>query len=278
MLNRAFAGFVVVFWAAMMAALVRVEIWPKPTILDTYPTERVLKKIFANPVPVRLNIYQDKLHSEPIGFCQIEIRPKLKGALEEELLPGQQPDTYEVMTDLKMRLSVFGMPSWFRLRGKSTFNQALELEGFDMRTKIGEGRARIVGDDLTKKVTMIFEVGDVYEERTFDFKQLQGAGFAGMFGMSGLAKFGFSGNDASSGPSIPGAGNGETHLQSETTTYFDRIEIAGSSQRVYLIYSKAGDQMWTKIWVSESDGEVLKVSTSLGLEMVSELLGVQGSR
>ena len=35
-----------------------------------------------------------------------------------------------------------------------------------------------------------------------------------------------------------------------------------------------GDQIWTKIWVSENDGEVLKVSTSLGLEMVNDLIKV----
>ena len=79
MLNKVFAGFVVVFWATMMAALVRVEIFPKPTLLDTCPTQQVLKKIFANPTPARLDVYRGKPVGEPIGHCRIEIHPKLNG-------------------------------------------------------------------------------------------------------------------------------------------------------------------------------------------------------
>ncbi len=51
MLNKVLAGMIVAFWLAMMAALVRVEIFPKPTALETIPNERILKKIFANADP-----------------------------------------------------------------------------------------------------------------------------------------------------------------------------------------------------------------------------------
>ena len=269
MLNKVFAGFVVVFWAAMMAALVRVEIFPKPTILDTYPTERVLQKIFANPTPARLNIYRRAAYGEPIGFCRIEIRPKRTGEWVEELAPGQPPDAYEVTSDLNMRLSVFGMPSQIRVKGKSTFNQKLDLKDFDMTTRIGGGldRIRVTGDDATKTVTVVLDVGDVHDERTFDFDQVQDAGFASAFGLPGLANFNFASNGGSPSSS-------RSPPQPVTTTHFDRLEIAGSPQRVYLITSKMNEQVWTKIWVSESDGEVLKVSTSLGLEMVSDVLKV----
>jgi hypothetical protein len=288
MLNKAFAGFVVVFWAAMMAALVRVEIFPKPTILDAYPTERVLRKIFANPTPARLNIYRRGDYLEPIGSCRIEIRPRRTGELAEELLPGQQPDAYEVTSDLNMRMSVFGMPSRIRVRGKSTFNQNLDLKNFAMTTRIGArqrprgsedardsdgrsrmsggfGEIRVTGDDVTKIVTVVLDFGDVHDERVFDFNQVQGAGFASAFGLPGLANFNFAGSSGSTGSS-------RSPQQSVTTTHSDRLDIAGSRQRVYLISWKISDQMWTKVWVSEADGEVLKVSTSLGLEMVSEII------
>ncbi len=64
--------------------------------------------------------------------------------------------------------------------------------------------------------------------------------------------------------------DGDGHAQPVTTTSLDRLEIAGNLQRVYLVYSKIDDQMWTKIWVDES-GQVLKVVTSMGLEMRSDV-------
>jgi hypothetical protein len=48
------------------------------------------------------------------------------------------------------------------------------------------------------------------------------------------------------------------------------LEIAGNLQRVYLVYSKIDDQMWTKIWVDES-GQILKMVTSMGLEMRNDV-------
>ena len=37
---------------------------------------------------------------------------------------------------------------------------------------------------------------------------------------------------------------------------------------MYLIDTKVDEQMWTKMWVDDS-GQVLKVTTSLGIEMLS---------
>jgi hypothetical protein len=265
MLNRVFSGFVVVFWAAMMAALIRVEIFPKPTVLATCPTAQVLKKVFANPVPARLNIYQGKPMGEPMGYCRIDIHPKLNG---DDSLPGQEPDAYEVTSDLKMRFPMLGVTFWV-LQGKSTFNRQLELQVFDvsMQTRRGADSFRITGNDATKKVTVSLDFGDVRQERTFDYNELQSAGLADGLGIPGLANLHLSRDNAT-------PGSAAAHPQLVTTAYYDRLEIAGSSQRVYLIHSKMGDQIWTKIWVSENDGEVLKVSTSLGLEMVNDLIKV----
>ncbi len=278
MLNRVFAGFVVVFWAAMMAALLRVEIFPTPTALVSYPTERVLKKMFTNRTPARLNIYQGTASGESIGQCRIDIHPKLNGRFVEELLPGQQAEAYEVTSEVNMKLSVFGTPSWLRLKGKSTFNKRLDLEDFDMMTKIGGGRVHVTGDDVTKKVTVLFDFGDIHDERTFDFNQIQDVSLASALRIPGLANFSFLGGGGLPNSFGAAAGNNGTQAQPVTTTYFDRLEIAGSLQRVYLIYSKIDDRIWTKIWVSEADGEVLKVSTSFGLEMVSNLINVEASR
>jgi hypothetical protein len=263
MLNKVLAGMVVAFWVAMMTALVRVEIFPKPTTFQTFPNESILKKIFANPDPARLDVYY---HKVAIGFCSINIQPQLNDRLVKRLQPGQEPDSYEVTTDLKMNLSMFGAQTRLYLSGKSDFNPKLELDGFDIVTTFGDSRVDIKGSDLTKKVKMIFSYDGIHDERTFDFDQIKSAGFASAFGMPGLGNLGFLGG--MSGPLAASSGSGQAAARPVTVTYFDRLEIAGDSQRVYLIDSKIDDQMWTKIWVDDS-GQVLKVTTSLGLEMFS---------
>ncbi len=264
MLNKVLAGIVVAFWVAMMAALVRVEIFPKPTALQTFPNERILKKIFTNPDPARLDVYYHKM---AIGYCSITIQPQWNDKPVEPSKRGQEPDSYEVTTDLKMSLSMFGTQTRLYLRGTSEFNPQLELDGFDIVTTAGDGSVKINGNDLTKKVKVVFTYDGIHDERTFDFDQIKGAGFASAFGMSGLGSLGFLGGGMPA-PLVAPSSVGQTATQPVTITYLDRLEIAGDSQRVYLIDSKVDDQMWTKIWVDDS-GQVLKVTTSLGLEMLS---------
>jgi hypothetical protein len=266
MLNKVLAGIVVAFWVAMMAALVRMEIFPKPTVLETFPNDRILKKIFANPEPARLDVYYQKSKIS-IGFCSISIQPRLNDRLAEQLQPGQEPDSYEVLTDLKMNLSVFGEPTRLYLSGKSEFNPKMELNEFDILTTVGDSRVNISGNDLTKKVKVVFNYDGIHDERSFDFDQVKGAGFANAFGVPGLGNLGFLGGGMPVSRTVSSE-SGQAATRPVTITYFDRLDIAGDSQRVYLIDSKIDDQMWTKIWVDDS-GQVLKVTTSLGLEMLS---------
>ena len=131
-------------------------------------------------------------------------------------------------------------------------------------TAVGDSRVSITGNDITKKVKVVFIYSDIHDERTFDFDQIKGAGFASAFGMPGLGNLGsvLSGGMPSAFPASSSSGQSQT--RPVTVTYFDKLEIAGDSQRVYLIDSKIDDQMWTKMWVDDS-GQVLKVTTSLGL-------------
>jgi hypothetical protein len=166
-----------------------------------------------------------------------------------------------------MDLSTFATQTRFHLSGKSEFSTNLELGGFDITTTVGDSRVDITGNDLTKKVKVVFNYDGIRDERTFDFDQVKGAGFASAFGMPGLGNAGFLGGMP--GLSAASSGNGQAGTRPVTITSFDRLEIAGDSQRVYLIDTKVDDQMWMKMWVDDS-GQVLKVTTSLGLEMVSD--------
>jgi hypothetical protein len=276
MLNKVFAGLVIAFWAAMMTALVRVEVFPQPTVIETFSTERVMRKVFSNPEPLSLDVYYNS--SNRIGHCTIEIQPQMSDKPGDESGPTQKVVGYKVTSDLKVRLSAFGMPSRLTLVGESIFSRKLELEHFRFSTVIGEGRTgaagpgdgrvNVIGDDHAKTVQVAFDFGDFHDERLFDFDQVKDAGFANAFGLPGMANFSFLGGGGL--PSGLGVSSDKgAHAQPATTTALDRLEIAGNLQRVYLVYSKIDDQMWTKIWVDES-GQVLKVVTSMGLEMRSD--------
>jgi hypothetical protein len=279
MLNKVFAGLVIAFWAAMMTALLRVDVFPRPAALETVSTDRILKKIFSNPHPVRLGVYYNKSR---IGFCTIDIQPNLANNLSSERPSEQTSDGHLVISKLTVWLSAFGMPSRLSLEGRSTFDKNRELEGFEFWTTLGDGRRgdgfpgdgqlSIVGDDRTKKVQVIFDFGDFHDKRSFDFDQIKGAGFANAFGLPGMAGFGFLGAGGPSS-SFAGSSRDEARPRPVTTAYLDRIEIAGNSQRVFLIESKIDDQLWMKMWVDDS-GEVQRVVTSLGLEMQSGAFGM----
>lgn len=286
MLNKVFAGLVIAFWAAMMTALVRVEVFPQPTTIETFSTERVMRKVFSNPEPLSLDVYYNS--SNHIGHCTIEIQPQMTDKPGESA-SMQKITNYKVTTDLKIRLTAFGMPSRLALVGESIFSKKLELEHFRFSTAIGEGRGgtgsfgdgrvNVIGDDRTKTVQVAFDFGDFHDERLFDFDQVKGAGFANALGLPGMANFSFfGGGGLPSGLGV--SSDGDAHAQPMTTTSLDRLEIAGNLQRVYLVYSRLGGQMWTKIWVDES-GQVLKVVTSMGLEMRSDValgMGEEPSR
>jgi hypothetical protein len=173
------------------------------------------------------------------------------------------------------------MPSRLLLKGNSTFDRNRELKGFEFVTTIGDGRTSdgfpgngqlsIVGDDRTKTVRVMFDFGDFHDSRSFDFDQVKGAGFANAFGLPGMASFGF----LTGGLPRSVAMSSESGARSRPvmTACLDSIEVAGSPQRVFLIDSKIDDQLWMKIWVDES-GEVVRVVTSLGMEMQGGAFGM----
>jgi hypothetical protein len=223
-------------------------------------------------------VYYNRNH---IGFCQIDIEPSLADKLSNERTSEQASDGYLVSSKLSVWLSAFGMPSRLLLKGRSTFDSNRELKDFEFVTTIGGGRPGdgfpgdgqidLIGDDHTKKVQVMFDFGDFHDKRSFDFDQIKGAGFANAFGLPGMASFGFLG--AGGLPGSFGPSEGEAGSRPVTTTYIDRIEIAGNPQRVFLVHSKIDDQLWIKMWVDDS-GEILQVVTSLGLEMKSAAFGI----
>lgn len=251
MVGRVFAGFVVMFWLVTMASLVRLEFFPKPVIMDTVPSRRVLDKIFNNPEPAHLSIfYGDKR----IGHWNVEITPVTAADTTQESLSPQKPQAYRVKSDLWITLSAFGYPSRLRLKGEGIFNSNYEIQRFDLGSHIGEDRVRVHGDKKTGKVDVKLTTADVEEDRTYDLNQLQGAGLAKMLGLPDLPNLGFLGE------------GGTTHELPVTTTSRTHLTIGDGTVTAYRIESKLSDMVWGRVWVDEA-GDILLVETSVGLRM-----------
>lgn len=100
MLNKVFAGLVIAFWAAMMTALLRVEVFPQPTTIETFSTERIMRKVFSNPEPLSLDVYYNS--SNHIGHCMIEIQPQTSDKPGDGSGSTQKVVGYKVISDLKV--------------------------------------------------------------------------------------------------------------------------------------------------------------------------------
>lgn len=267
MAGKCFAGFIVTFWLVTMAALVRMEFFPDPLPINAVPTERILRKVFANPEPVRMNVYYQ---GENIGHCNVDITPMADARATVVAATGQTPQAYRVNSDLAVSLSVFGTRSRMRLNGRSVFDQSYEIQSFNIRTDIADGRVDIAGDRADGKVRVQFVLGDMIEKREFDFNQIDGAGMASALGLPGLANFSFLG-----GGGIPTGFGRTSGTRATTRTYVDQLSIGDGTLPAYLVELKLDDAMWAKMWVDDS-GAILLVQTSLGLTMETDTLDTNG--
>ena len=253
MIGRVFAGLIVAFWVVMMASLVRMEFFPQAVALDAVPRELVLGRVFANPEPAKLDIFY---RGSRIGFCRVEIAPQAN--LDSEQLPAadQPPQFYRVKSHIMMGLSVMGKRSRLQWMGTSVFDARYQVNNFQLKASVGEGHVNINGDKATGRVRVQSEFADWHDDREFGFQELQSTNLANAVGMPGLA--GTLGVGSSSG-SIPTLA---------TTTVLGSLKIGNASVRTYVVESKVNDNLWAKIWISER-GEVLQVSTSMGLTMLA---------
>jgi hypothetical protein len=262
MASKVFAGFIVAFWLTMMVALVRFEFYPKAVPLGEVSTERLLQKIVASREPARMNVYY---RNAVIGLCAVDIVPLAsRDARPADALEGV-PKAYLVHSELDMKLAFFGTPSHFHLDSYTRLTPRYEIYDFNLRTSIGESSVEVQGDDRSKKINVMVDAGETHDKHQFDFDALRGGGLGSLLGIPGLANLGFP------GPAAFGTGGGNGFSRPNIRVTEDRFSYAGISQRAYLVEIRSPDSMWAKIWVADS-GEMLRVDTSVGVTMVSDLI------
>ena len=71
MLNKVFAGLVIAFWAAMMTALLRVDVFPRPPALNRIVRSRA--EINIDVVDVAHDVFVIAERRHDLGFAAAEI-------------------------------------------------------------------------------------------------------------------------------------------------------------------------------------------------------------
>ncbi len=255
--SKAFAGFVVVFWLTMMAALVRMEFFPAPTRLAAVPADEVLRRLFDNHEKQDFRVlYQ----GSEIGQSSLEIIPVTSTAANPGSPLLREPRAYKVRADVKLNLNVFGTPSKFHLLSESRFDARYELKDYLLRTTVGESRVEIEGKDETKTITMKYDMGDGERVRSFGYGELAGPGALAALGVPELSGL--------SGLAMPSPAGQNPALRPLIRTYEDRLNIGGVSQHAFLVdcRSEENPAYWAKIWLDDQ-GNVLVLETSVGLTM-----------
>src|SRR6267142_6621962 len=142
MASKVFTGLVVTFWLVMMAALVRVELFPSPTQLLPVPVNLVLRKLFDNPETQRLKVlYQ----GNEIGGGTVEITPLASPVAKLNAPFAGRPGGYQVKAGWNLDLNVFGTPSKFHLGTESRFDAHYEITDYHVSTRVGASEVEING-------------------------------------------------------------------------------------------------------------------------------------
>jgi len=260
MVGKLLATGIVGFWLVMTTALIRLEFFPQPRGAIQVPAELVLRKIFHCDEPTaRLNVYYQ---GQTVGFCKIEFSHSAMMNFGNEpfaVFSADHPAAYRMQSELTLMMTGPGASSRLRLVGDSFFNSQYEMDSFALKTTFGEGRLDARGDAASNRVQLDYAFGNLRDQRQFDFKQMQGAGLAGAMGLPGLAGFGGLGGAAA------GSGTAKTQI------YLTDLREGDLKLRSYLIDSRLDEAVWAKLWVSER-GEILKVETSVGVMLLSDVL------
>ena len=266
MASKAFTGLVVAFWLVMMAALVRVEIFPSPSQLLPVPVNQVLRKLFDNSDTQILKVlYQGK----EIGLATIEIMPLASPVAKPGTPFAGRPGGYQVKAGVNLNLDVFGTPSKFHLGTDSRFDKRYEIMNYRVSTKVGASEVEINGTNATKEITMTYDVGDGKQTRHFGYDQLSSPGgweALGLPGLSGLASFALP-------VSTSGSAGNAAALRPVIHAYDDHLTLGGISQHAFLAdcRSELNPAFWAKIWIDDQ-GSVLVVETSVGIAMRSSAI------
>jgi hypothetical protein len=267
--KRIFTVGVVAFWAVMMAALVRVEFFPRESRLIPVSTAQILERVFQNRTVTHLDvIYQN---SKIGSVNNLEFTPLLSE------VAGAKPTGYEVTGDVWLNLVIFGAPSRLRLRPvKLHFDSQYELTDFHVRTGFGESHAEINGDNTTKQLTVSYDFGEGRQSRQVGYAELGNGsalaalGVPGLQGMPGLGAMGLLGGGS------PAAAVQSLTSKIQNRAYYDYLTIGDMPQRMFLVHTQLdnGLGIWVKTWIDEQ-GNILRLESSLGLTLVSSAINTE---
>ena len=253
MLGRVISAGIIAFWVIMMTLLVRSELLHSRPLSYSVPIESVMQKMFEGEETSDLVIsYQ----GNPVGECTIRIVKDRKSPT----------GSYSVKSALKLDFEVFGKPVRLQSDTDSEFDHKYQMTGFRSLTTTGDSKIELQGTAETKEIQLVVNFGELQEKHTLPFSTLEKMGPSGAMGLFGMG-----------GMQTPRAGKSAvSHLtqgsQGPVTTVLDtQLELDTDRVKMpaLLVDTKYDDTLWSKIYVSPSSGEILKVETSFGVVMLN---------
>jgi hypothetical protein len=259
MVSRALSVGIVAFWLVMMGALIRVEFYSKPQRLETMPISRVLRKVFNNAEPARLHVYRDQ---ERIGTCTLDITP----LASLDARPAD-PITNASLGAYRVQAGFFPLESSGpKLRADVWCDSQYDVQKFVLKTSWGGMQLKASGDNRTEQVDLLFEDGEVRQERHFKLGEIRSRGLSEALGVSlpgAAGLLGMAGLPAATVGSDPAAGG---IPRPTTVVYYGRVPINDLPEMAYGVEVSFNEGLRGRIWVDKS-GQILLVETSLGFTM-----------
>jgi len=238
---------IVVFWAATMAALVRVEYSEQLSPWDEVPVPTVLLKVLGNPDPLRFTLHYQ---NQEIGFASAEFVPIHVRTTDAS---GRTP-AYRVQADLNLTMSFRSEPVRVSIATESVVTRRLDVARARVRGNIGATQFEASTAASNGALTVSYDLGDGAGAHRVDWNEAAGMAWARSLG-------------------VPAAVSRGREI---TKAYHGRYNIAGTLQRAYLVETRVSDAMWARLWVDES-GAVLLAETSAGITLRSDVLAAGGS-
>jgi hypothetical protein len=233
MLYRVVVTFIWLFWAVMVALLIRSEYFPEHASLYRLPPEFVAHKIFRSDTGSDLTIYYKDVI---VGRARIEPAPLAQNVLKGSVQlnwPGlgknyQSESYFTFIFNSKLEAQQFGVSS----RGEQT---TVFVEGNRAQNKL-TATIQIAGSAVEKRLKW----SDL-EEQKFDVltAELQGAGTPGL------------------PPGLLAEAGKEIHWYGASTS----LRRGERKIDAFMIASEGNRDYWVKLWLTPS-GEVLLVQTS----------------
>jgi len=155
MLYRTVVFFIWIFWAVMVALLIRSEYFPDQASLYRLPVEFVARKVFRSDTGSDLTIYYKDAR---VGRARIEPAP-----ISQNVMKGS------VMLDWPVLGKRYESESYFAF----IFNSKLDVQQFNLSSRSDQTSVFLEGNRVQNRINATFQMAGNVINRKFNWAELE---------------------------------------------------------------------------------------------------------